>query len=117
LDHAHVVPAISDAADALLGEVPDKPGDVCFLRRRAPARDDSGELGRDLNKLVLEQGEAKLREAVSETSMWSGEGPNLERLAIDDETTVEFILQKVQLVLGFFSRLDYTSWSVPYIAK
>jgi hypothetical protein len=60
LDHAHVIPAISNAADALLGKLPDKPGDVCFLRRGAPARDDGGKLGRDLNKLVLEQGEAEL---------------------------------------------------------
>ena len=92
MNHAHVVPAISDAADALLGEVPDKPGDVCFLCRRAPTRNDGGELGRDLNKLVLEQGKAELRGIVSETSTWSGGSPNLERLAIDDETTVELIL-------------------------
>ena len=31
----------------------------------------------------------------------------LERLAINDETTVELILQEVQLLLGFFSCLDY----------
>jgi len=62
LDHAHVVPAITDAADALLGELPDKPSDVRFLRWRTSARDDGGELGRDLNKLVLEQGEAELQE-------------------------------------------------------
>ena len=31
----------------------------------------------------------------------------LERLAVDDETAVELILQKVQLILGLFSRLDY----------
>ncbi len=61
LDHAHVVPTISNTADALLGEVPNKPRDVCLLSRRAPASDDSGELGRDLDKLVLEQCEAELR--------------------------------------------------------
>jgi hypothetical protein len=61
LDHAHVVPAIADTANSLFGEISDKTRDVCLLRRRAPARDDSGELGRDLNKLVLEQGEAELR--------------------------------------------------------
>jgi hypothetical protein len=60
LDHAHVVPAISDAADTLLGELPDKPRDVRLLRRGAPTRNDGGELGRDLNKLVLEQREAEL---------------------------------------------------------
>ena len=62
LDHAHVIPAISDAANALLGVIPDKPGDVCLLRRRAPACNNGGELRRDFNKLVLEQGQAKLRE-------------------------------------------------------
>ncbi len=31
----------------------------------------------------------------------------LERLAVDDETAVELILQKVQLILGLFGRLDY----------
>ena len=31
----------------------------------------------------------------------------LERLAVDDETAVELILQKVQLILRLFSRLDY----------
>ena len=62
LDHAHVIPAISNAANALLGIIPDKPSDVCLLRRRAPARDNGRELGRDLNKLVLEQGQAELRE-------------------------------------------------------
>jgi hypothetical protein len=61
LDHAHVVPAIADTANALFGVIPDKTRDVCLLRRRAPARDDSGELSRYLNKLVLEQGEAELR--------------------------------------------------------
>jgi hypothetical protein len=62
LDHAHVVPAISDAADALLGEATDQPGNVCFLRWRAPARDDGRKLRRDLYKLILEQAETQLRE-------------------------------------------------------
>ena len=61
LYHAHVVPAIADTTNTLFGEIPDKPRDVCLLRWGAPARDDSGELGRDLNKFVLEQGEAELR--------------------------------------------------------
>jgi hypothetical protein len=58
LDHAHVVPAISDAANALLGEVRDEAGNVCFLHWRAPARDEGREFCRNLNDLVLEQGEA-----------------------------------------------------------
>jgi hypothetical protein len=33
LDHAHVVPAIADTANALFGEIPDKTRDVCLLRR------------------------------------------------------------------------------------
>ena len=60
LDHAHVVPAIADTTNALFGEISDKTRDVCLLRRRAPTSDDSGKLGRDVNKLVLEQGEAEL---------------------------------------------------------
>src|SRR5712672_2198269 len=44
LDHAHVVPAIADTANALFGEIPDKTRDVCLLRRGAPTRYDSGEL-------------------------------------------------------------------------
>jgi hypothetical protein len=31
----------------------------------------------------------------------------LERLAVDDETTIELILQKVKFVLGLFGSLDY----------
>jgi hypothetical protein len=61
LDYAHVVPAIADAANALLGEISDKTRDVRLQRRRAPTSDDGGKLGRDLNKLVLEQGEAELQ--------------------------------------------------------
>ena len=61
LDHAHVVPAIPDTTNALFGEIPDKTRDVCLLRRRAPTSEDSGKLGRDVNKLVLKQGEAELR--------------------------------------------------------
>ena len=60
LDHAHVVPAITDTTNALFGEISDKTRDVCLLRRRTPTSDDSRKLGRDLNKLVLEQGEAEL---------------------------------------------------------
>jgi hypothetical protein len=33
LDHAHVVPAITDTANALFGEIPDKTRDVCLLRQ------------------------------------------------------------------------------------
>ena len=33
----------------------------------------------------------------------------LERLAVDDETTIELILQKVKFVLGLFGSLDYMS--------
>lgn len=68
LDHAHVVPAVSDAADALLGEVTDQPGDVCFLRWRTPACNDSRQLRRDLDKLMLEQVKAQLKARVSERS-------------------------------------------------
>jgi pyruvate/2-oxoglutarate/acetoin dehydrogenase E1 component len=62
LDHAHVVPAVPNAADALLREAPDKSGDVCFLRRRALARDDNRELRRDLYELIFEQAKLQKRE-------------------------------------------------------
>jgi hypothetical protein len=44
LRHRKVVPAVPNAADALIRKAPDKSGDVCFLRRR----DDSRGLRRDL---------------------------------------------------------------------
>ena len=56
IDYSHVVPAISDPADPLLGEVPDETGNVFFLRRRAPARDIGEEFSRDLDKLDPERG-------------------------------------------------------------
>jgi hypothetical protein len=60
LDHALIVSAIADTANTPFGEIPDKTRDICLLHQRAPARDDSRELGRDLNKLVFEQSEAEL---------------------------------------------------------
>ena len=113
LDHAHVVPAIANTAYALFCEIPDKTRDVCLLRRRAPARDDSGELGRDLNKLILEQGEAELRCGyVNDKHVISNESLYLERLAVDDETTIKLVLQKIKFVLGLFRSLDYMSSTV-----
>ena len=61
LDHAHIVPAIADTTNALFGEISDNTRDVYLLRRRTPVRDDSAELGRDHNKLVLKQGKAELQ--------------------------------------------------------
>jgi hypothetical protein len=39
----------------------------------------------------------------------SYDSPYLERLAVDDETTIELILQKVEFILGLFGSLDYMS--------
>ena len=90
LDHAHVVTAIADAAHPLPGMLPDEARDVRLLRRRAAARDDGGELRRDLDELVLEQVQAELQ-----------------RLAVDDEAAVELVLQEVQLVAELVRRLDW----------
>ena len=43
LDHGDVVATVADAADALLGEISDQMGDVCFLGRGATAGDYCGE--------------------------------------------------------------------------
>ena len=56
-----------------------------------------------LNKLRHSYGNRELDVHVT----CHGSRSNLERLAVDDETAVKFILQEVQLLLGFFSRLDY----------
>ena len=61
LDHAHVVPAITDAAHALLGIAPNEPCDICLLRWRTPTRDNSGKFGCDLYKFAFKQVEAELQ--------------------------------------------------------
>jgi hypothetical protein len=44
LDHADIVPAISDAADPLLSVLPNEPGDIGFLGRRTSTSHYDGEL-------------------------------------------------------------------------
>lgn len=44
LDHADVVPAISDATDPLLGVLPNEPGNIGFLGRRTSTSHYDGEL-------------------------------------------------------------------------
>ena len=61
LDHAYVVPTITNAAYALLSITPDEPGDICLLGRRASTRDDCGKFGCNLYELIFEEGEAELR--------------------------------------------------------
>ena len=61
LDHAYVVPTITNAAYALLSITPDEPGDICLLSRRASTRDDCGKFGCNLYELVFEEGEAELQ--------------------------------------------------------
>ena len=92
LDHADVVSTIANTADALLGMLPDEPGNICLLRWRASAGNDSGKLRRDLDELVLEHVEAELQ-----------------GLAVDDETAVELLLQELQLIAYLVRRLDYAS--------
>ena len=54
LDHTNVVSPIPDAAHTFLRMFPDESGDISLLGRRTPARDHCGELGSDLDELVLE---------------------------------------------------------------
>jgi hypothetical protein len=61
LNHAHVVPTITDAAHALLSKTPDEPGDICLLRRRASTCNNGGKFGCDLYELVFKKSEAELR--------------------------------------------------------
>jgi hypothetical protein len=61
LDHAHVVPTITNAAHTLLSKTPDEPGDICLLRWRTSTRDNGGKFGRNLYKFVFEKGEAELQ--------------------------------------------------------
>jgi hypothetical protein len=75
LDHAHIVPAITDAAHALLSIAPDEPGDICLLRWRATTCNNGGKFGCDLYKLDFKQAEAELK-----------------RVPVDDETAIELIL-------------------------
>jgi hypothetical protein len=61
LDHAHVVPTITNAAHALLSKTPDEPGDICLLRRRTSTCDNGRKFGRNLYKLIFKKVEAELR--------------------------------------------------------
>ena len=61
LDHAYVVPTITDTAHALFSIAPDESSDICFLRRRASTRNYGRKFGCDLYELVLKQAEAELR--------------------------------------------------------
>jgi hypothetical protein len=44
LDHADIVPAISDATDPLLSVLPNEPGNIGFLSRRTSASNYDREL-------------------------------------------------------------------------
>lgn len=52
LDHGYVVAAVADAADAFFGVSADETRDVGFLRRRAAAGDDGGEVDRDGDEVL-----------------------------------------------------------------
>ena len=76
LDHAHVVPTVTDTAHALLSIAPDEPGDICLLCWGTSTRDNGGEFGGDLNELILKQGKAELqkheliRSAITTVRTW-----------------------------------------------
>ena len=55
LDHADVVSAVADAANALPREASDQTCNIRLLCGGTTAGDDSRELGRNLDKLVLEE--------------------------------------------------------------
>ena len=61
LDHADVIPAISDAADGLLGEGPDETRNIRFLGRRTATSDHGRELGGENDEFVAEAIQAELR--------------------------------------------------------
>ena len=63
LYHAHVVTAIADAADPLLGMLPDQSRHVRFLSRRTSACYYGRQLGGDFDELDFEQVETQLRKS------------------------------------------------------
>ena len=65
LDHADIISPIPDTTYTLPGMLSNKASDVSLLRRRAPARYDSGELGSNLYELVREQVQTELEERMS----------------------------------------------------
>ena len=92
LNHTDIVPSITDATHAFLGMFPDKASDISFLGRRTPARDHSREFGSNLDELVREQVQTKLDGWMSIATPRYGSNPDLERLSIDDKTTIQFRL-------------------------
>jgi len=90
LDHTNVVSPIPNAAHTFLGMFPDESSDISLLGRRTPARDHCGELGSDLDELILEQVQTELDEPISVASPGCESDPDLKRLSIDDKTTIQF---------------------------
>lgn len=89
LDHANVVSSIPNTAYTFLGMLPDEPGDISLLGRRTSARDHCGELGSDLDKLVLEQVQTELDGPISVASPGYKSDPDLKRLSINDKTAIQ----------------------------
>ena len=54
LDHANVVPSVSDTTHTFLGMLPDEASDISLLGRRTSACDYGGELGSNLYELIRE---------------------------------------------------------------
>ena len=108
LYHAHVVPTIANATHSFLGVVTNEARNICFLRRRTAAGDNSGQLCRYFNELVLVQVQTELSGRSSDESNEHKKGPTyLQGFTIDDKTTVKLRLQKLELVANLVRRLHY----------
>lgn len=81
LDHADVVTTIANAADCLLAILADEPRNVSLLSGRATTGDDCWQLSGEDHKLRSE-----------------GVQTELKGLSIDNQTAINFCLQKVEHV-------------------
>jgi len=90
LDHTNVVSPIPNTAYTFLGMTPDEAGDISLLGRGTSARDHCGELGSDLDELVLEQVQTELDGPISVASPGYESDPDLKRLSINDKTAIQF---------------------------
>jgi hypothetical protein len=55
LDHADIVPTISNAAHSFLSMLTDQSSNIGLLSRRTTAGDDGGKFGGNFDKLILEE--------------------------------------------------------------
>lgn len=105
LNHADVVAAVADAAHCLLRKLSNEVRDVGFLRRRASACDDHGQLRCQNDEFGAKLVQAELRSANLPPTETSLVRSHLQRLSVDDQTTIQLGVQEVQhvphLIRGF----------------